>query len=199
MSKRVAMIVAIVAMIVASEAAAPEEHPLWFPGRRPGTIRPRNPGATRPSPPGYPGGATRQSPPPPTTGDSGSPRPEVPPSFGFGSNPPSSSPTDCVTPLAGLMTCGTFLTGSAPETPAPGSECCSGLSAFLNSSSASGDQTLRCLCPVILGDVNRMLPRPVDPVRMLYLPIACGVVLPPQALYICFSKSRSLSLSPVIA
>jgi hypothetical protein len=30
---------------------------------------------------------------------------------------------------------------------------------------------------------------------MLYLPIACGVVLPPQALYICFSKS----LSPVIA
>jgi hypothetical protein len=40
---------------------------------------------------------------------------------------------------------------------------------------------------VILGDVNRMLPKPIDPVRMMYLPIACGVVLPPQVLFICFS------------
>ena len=96
---------------------------------------------------------------------------------------------DCVTPLAGLMTCGTFLTGSESETPTPQSECCSGLGAFLNTSSAAGDgdRTLRCLCPVILGDVNKMLPKPVDPVRMMYLPIACGVVLPPQALYTCLS------------
>jgi hypothetical protein len=42
MSKRVAMIIVVVAMIVASEAGAPEEHPLWFPGRWPGTIRPRS-------------------------------------------------------------------------------------------------------------------------------------------------------------
>ena len=97
---------------------------------------------------------------------------------------------DCVTPLAGLMTCGTFLTGSESETPTPQSECCSGLGAFLNTSSAAGDgdRTLRCLCPVILGDVNKMLPKPVDPVRMMYLPISCGVVLPPQVLYICFSE-----------
>uniref|UniRef100_A0A0E0MIV1 ADP,ATP carrier protein n=1 Tax=Oryza punctata TaxID=4537 RepID=A0A0E0MIV1_ORYPU len=52
---------------------------------------------------------------------------------------------------------------------------------------AEGDRTLRCLCPVILGDVNRMLPKPVDPVRMMYLPIACGLVLPPQVLFICFT------------
>jgi hypothetical protein len=39
-----------------------------------------------------------------------------------------------------------------------------------------------------LGDVNKMLPKPMDPVRMMYLPIACGVVLPPQLFYICFSK-----------
>uniref|UniRef100_A0A0A8YF10 Uncharacterized protein n=1 Tax=Arundo donax TaxID=35708 RepID=A0A0A8YF10_ARUDO len=32
-----------------------------------------------------------------------------------------------------------------------------------------------------------MLPKPVDPVRMMYLPIACGVVLPPQVLFICFT------------
>uniref|UniRef100_J3N5G6 Bifunctional inhibitor/plant lipid transfer protein/seed storage helical domain-containing protein n=1 Tax=Oryza brachyantha TaxID=4533 RepID=J3N5G6_ORYBR len=61
---------------------------------------------------------------------------------------------------------------------------------FLNSTAAAaeGDRTLRCLCPVILGDVNRMLPKPVDPVRMMYLPIACGLVLPPQVLFICFSE-----------
>jgi len=124
--------------------------------------------------------------------------PGLPGSVG-GSAP--SSPTDCVTPLAGLMTCGTFLTGSEPETPTPQSECCAGLGAFLNisSSAAEGDDhTLRCLCPVILGDVNKMLPKPVDPVRMMYLPIACGVVLPPQVLYICFSESSSsLALSSI--
>jgi hypothetical protein len=115
-------------------------------------------------------------------------------SVGGGGSAPS-SPTDCVTPLAGLMTCGTFLTGSESETPTPQSECCAGLGAFLNSSSSGAaegdDHTLRCLCPVILGDVNKMLPKPVDPVRMMYLPIACGVVLPPQVLYICFSESSS--------
>ena len=64
-----------------------------------------------------------------------------------------------------------------------------GLGMFLNSTAAAaeGDRTLRCLCPVILGDVNRMLPKPVDPVRMMYLPIACGLVLPPQVLFICFT------------
>lgn len=207
MSKRVAAVViaVVAAMIVSSEATAAagapaEDHPLWYPGgRRPGsTTRPRSPifpsyPGARPSPP-----PTRPSPssPPTTGGEFGfgvpSPRQEVPPVFGV---PGPSSPTDCVTPLAGLMTCGTFLTGSVPDTPTPQSECCNGLSTFLNSSSSAGDgdQTLRCLCPVILGDVNRMLPKPIDPVRMMYLPIACGVVLPPQVLYICFSKSSSLS------
>jgi hypothetical protein len=32
----------------------------------------------------------------------------------------------------------------------------------------------------------------MDPVRMMYLPIACGVVLPPQVLYICFSECALL-------
>ncbi|WVZ54841.1 hypothetical protein U9M48_005585 [Paspalum notatum var. saurae] len=100
----------------------------------------------------------------------------------------------CVAPLAGLMTCGAFLTGEDDEpTPTPRSDCCVGLGAFLNRSSAAGggDRLLRCLCPVILGEVNRNLPKPVDPVRMMYLPIACGVVLPPQALYVCFTGQQS--------
>jgi hypothetical protein len=118
----------------------------------------------------------------------------------------SSSPTECVAPLAALMTCGAFLTGSEEQAPRPQSECCDGLGAFLNSASAAaaaggGDRLLRCLCPVILGDVNRALPKPIDPVRLLYLPIACGVVLPPQVLYICFSESSfsisSISVAPI--
>ncbi|KAK3123456.1 hypothetical protein QOZ80_8AG0631220 [Eleusine coracana subsp. coracana] len=204
MSKGVATIVMIAMIVVASEAAAAsapaEDHALWLPGgRRPGiTTRPRSPifpgypGARPSSPPSFP----RPSPPsPPTTGGEfgfgvPSPRPEVPPLFGGAA--PSPPSTDCVTALAGLMTCGTFLTGSAPDTPTPQSECCAGLSTFLNTSSAAGDgdRTLRCLCPVILGDVNRMLPKPIDPVRMMYLPIACGVVLPPQVLYICFTGQQ---------
>ncbi|XP_062203406.1 leucine-rich repeat extensin-like protein 5 [Phragmites australis] len=220
MSIRVAVVLAMAAVIVTarqldpseaatppSEAAASDNHALRFPGR-PGS-RPRNPifpgfPGARPSPPtsGFPG--TRPSPTPvpggvPSAPVSQAPCPKAPlaPLPGFpgmpgiiGSTP--SSPTDCVTPLAGLMTCGTFLTGSESETPTPQSECCSGLAAFLNTSSAGsaagdGDRTLRCLCPVILGDVNKMLPKPVDPVRMMYLPIACGVVLPPQVLFICFT------------
>ncbi|PUZ43429.1 hypothetical protein GQ55_8G008800 [Panicum hallii var. hallii] len=185
---------------------------LRFPGR-PGArtrspIFPGFPGA-RPSPPayGFPGApSTRPAPPAPVPSAPvfQPPCPKAPPSGfpvvpGFPGLPGSvgdstpSSPTDCVTPLAGLMTCGTFLTGSESETPTPQSECCSGLGAFLNTSSAAGDgdRTLRCLCPVILGDVNKMLPKPVDPVRMMYLPIACGVVLPPQVLYICFTGQQT--------
>ncbi|KAG2481333.1 leucine-rich repeat extensin-like protein 5 [Panicum virgatum] len=205
MAKRVATVLAVAAVLMMavqpSEAAA-EDAALRFPGRA--GSRPRNPvfpgyPRARPSPP------TSGSPAPPTPSTPVSPpcpRPVVPemplvPGFpglpgSVGGSTPSSSPTDCVTPLAGLMTCGTFLTGSESETPSPQSECCSGIGAFLNASSAAGDgdRTLRCLCPVILGDVNKMLPKPVDPVRMMYLPIACGVVLPPQVLYICFTGGQ---------
>ncbi|KAL6653339.1 hypothetical protein ACP70R_008917 [Stipagrostis hirtigluma subsp. patula] len=191
-------------------AAEADEDLLRFPGRpggRPRTpVFPGFPGA-RPSPPasGFPGVPSTRPPPAPMPSVPSapvvpSPCPKSPlaplPGFpgmpGAGGSTPPASPTECVTPLAGLMTCGTFLTGSDSETPTPQSECCSGLAGFLNSSSAGsaagdGDRTLRCLCPVILGDVNKMLPKPVDPVRMMYLPIACGVVLPPQVLFICFT------------
>jgi hypothetical protein len=91
------------------------------------------------------------------------------------------------------MSCGPFLTGSQNRTPTPEGDCCTGLVGFLNAASAAGarDRVLQCLCPVILGDVNKVLPKPLDPVRMMYLPIACGVVLPPQVLYVCFSECPS--------
>uniref|UniRef100_K3Y9M2 Bifunctional inhibitor/plant lipid transfer protein/seed storage helical domain-containing protein n=1 Tax=Setaria italica TaxID=4555 RepID=K3Y9M2_SETIT len=189
---------------------------LRFPGR-PGSSRPRSPifpgfPGARPSPPTSSSGtpSSRSSPAPVSGGVPSAPpcpRPAAPsvsgfpfvpgfpglPGGGVGGSTPSSSPTECVTPLAALMTCGSFLTGSEQDTPTPQSECCSGLGAFLNTTAAAGDgdRTLRCLCPVILGDVNKMLPKPLDPVRMMYLPIACGVVLPPQVLYICFTGQQT--------
>ncbi|CAO2140608.1 unnamed protein product [Urochloa humidicola] len=189
---------------------------LRFPGR-PGSSRARSifpgyPGA-RPSPPASPSGgfpgtpSTRPSPAAPAAPVFQAPCPKAPSSGsggfplvpGFpglpGAGGTGGSPTECVAPLAGLMTCGTFLTGSEPETPTPQSDCCTGLGAFLNTSTSAaaedGDRILRCLCPVILGDVNKMLPKPIDPVRLMYLPIACGIVLPPQVLYICFTGQQT--------
>ncbi|KAL6906003.1 hypothetical protein ACP4OV_003604 [Aristida adscensionis] len=215
-----AVVLAMAASAAAQQpeaAAAGHDDVFRFPGRPGG--RPRNPifpgfPGARPSPPAagfVPGVPSVRPPPAPMPGVPSAPAVGMPspcpksplaplPGFpgmpGAGSPAAAASPTDCVTPLAGLMTCGTFLTGSESETPTPQSECCSGLGAFLNSSSAGsaagdGDRTLRCLCPVILGDVNKMLPKPVDPVRMMYLPIACGVVLPPQVLFICFKLASS--------
>ncbi|KAL6640560.1 hypothetical protein ACP70R_021683 [Stipagrostis hirtigluma subsp. patula] len=102
-------------------------------------------------------------------------------------------PIGCVAPLSALLTCGRFLTGVDAETPAPGSFCCQGLEDFLNVSAAAsaagdGHRTLRCLCPVIHGDMNKDLHTPLDPVRMMYLPTACGVVMPPHLMPICFAE-----------
>ncbi|CAM0874484.1 unnamed protein product [Alopecurus aequalis] len=213
----VALLVFVVAVAVAAAAQlqpaeALRKHRadarvLWFPGTRQrsgypgfprGRLSPPSSPAGRLSPPSVPAG--RLTPPSPLTppapaggsppcvaGRQQAPLPGFPGMPGASSGSPPSSPTDCVTPLAGLMTCATFLTGSEADTPTPQSECCGGLNMFLNSSAATDDRSLRCLCPVILGDVNRMLPKPIDPVRMMYLPIACGVVLPPQVLFICFT------------
>nr|CAB3488868.1 unnamed protein product [Digitaria exilis] len=223
MSSRIAVLVAVMIMVAAprpseaaryTTAASSDADALRFPGRPGGASRPRSPflpgfPGARPSPPAASGSfpSTRPSPPapvPPSAPAFQQPCPSPSRLGGFpvvpgfpgllpGGGGGGSSPTECVTPLAGLMTCGTFLTGSEAETPSPQSECCTGLGGFLNTSSAAGDgdRTLRCLCPVILGDVNKMLPKPVDPVRMMYLPIACGVVLPPQVLYICFTGQQT--------
>ncbi|KAF7043392.1 hypothetical protein CFC21_052755 [Triticum aestivum] len=212
----VLLVVVTVAVVVAAALMQPAEaatrrradtRVLWYPGTRqrsPSGFRgfPRSrlspPSAGRltpPSPSGRPmtpPPSQAQAPPapisPPCTAANPQPGfPGLPVGFGGSSPSPPLAPTDCVTPLAGLMTCASFLTGSEAETPTPQSECCGGLGMFLNSSAAADDRSLRCLCPVILGDVNRMLPKPIDPVRMMYLPIACGVVLPPQVLFICFT------------
>ena len=44
------------------------------------------------------------------------------------------------------------------------------------------------------GDMNQFLPKPVDPIRMLILPLACGTVLPLQTLFACNCKLQCLAL-----
>ena len=38
------------------------------------------------------------------------------------------------------------------------------------------------------GDVNDVVAKLVDAVGMLYLPVGCGVLIPPQVLYNCYSE-----------
>lgn len=113
-------------------------------------------------------------------------------------------PDDCVTPLAGVIACGGFLTGSSSsaDAPAPGSECCAGLAGFFDSATVAGgggDSQLKCLCPVIRGDVNvnELMVKPIDPLKMIFLPSACGVVVPPQVIPLCLNaSSRFVTTTP---
>jgi hypothetical protein len=95
------------------------------------------------------------------------------------STPPPPQPTECMTPLAGMLPCTDYLTNITVLTP-PG-ECCDGLKSVI------GDAPI-CLCHGMNGDMNQFLPKPVDPIRMLILPLACGTMLPLQTLFACNCK-----------
>ncbi|KAJ1290171.1 hypothetical protein BS78_02G223100 [Paspalum vaginatum] len=104
--------------------------------------------------------------------------------FGLGggvshsSTPPPPQPTECMTPLVGMLPCTDYLTNVTVLTP-PG-ECCDGLTSIIRDAPI-------CLCHGMNGDLNKFLPKPVDPVRMTVLPLACGTMLPIQTLFSCNS------------
>jgi hypothetical protein len=56
------------------------------------------------------------------------------------------------------------------------------------SDSGTDETQLGCLCPVILGRVNKSLPRPIDPDRLTFIPVPCNLGLPPQIPYVCHSE-----------
>jgi hypothetical protein len=97
------------------------------------------------------------------------PQPQQP-----GSNTPQ--PTECMTPLMGMAPCTDYLTNLTVLTP-PGT-CCAGLKKVISDAPI-------CLCHGLNGGLNSLLPKPVDPVRMTVLPLACGTVLPLQTLFMC--------------
>ncbi|KAL5198667.1 hypothetical protein ABZP36_002179 [Zizania latifolia] len=110
-------------------------------------------------------------PPLPSPGDRPSPAPAPP------------HPTECLTSLIELMPCVDYLT-NATAPPAPPSTCCDGFRSLVSSS-------VICLCHGINGNMNRFLSKPIDPVRMVLLPAMCSTMLPPQSLYMCYSKAFS--------
>ncbi|TVU19912.1 hypothetical protein EJB05_36094 [Eragrostis curvula] len=99
-------------------------------------------------------------------------------------------PTECMTPLMGMMPCTDYLTNLTVLTP-PGA-CCDGLKSVISAAPI-------CLCHGMNGDLNRFLPKPVDPVRMLVLPLACGTALPLQTLFACSSHQVPPIMPPVPA
>lgn len=78
----------------------------------------------------------------------------------------------------------TFLTGCARPPPMLQCSCCNGLAAFLSRARGAGPvargQRLWCICPILHGDVNIALPKPVFLVIVMFLPIACGLALRPS-------------------
>ncbi|KAJ1272243.1 hypothetical protein BS78_06G187300 [Paspalum vaginatum] len=98
---------------------------------------------------------------------------------GLPSSPPQPQPTECMMPLVGMLPCADYLTNTTVLTP-PG-ECCDGLKSIIRDAPI-------CLCHGMNGDMNKFLPKPVEPIRMTILPLACGTMLPIQTLFLCNSQ-----------
>ncbi|KAL6631361.1 hypothetical protein ACP70R_028211 [Stipagrostis hirtigluma subsp. patula] len=111
--------------------------------------------------------------PPPPRSPAGPPAASSPPS-------PPAQPTECLTPLIGMMTCMDYLTNITVLTP-PGT-CCDGLKSVIKDAPI-------CLCHGMNGDMNKLMPRPIDPIRMLILPLACGTLLPLQTIFSCNTQA----------
>jgi hypothetical protein len=94
-------------------------------------------------------------------------------------SPPAAQPTECLTPLMGMMTCMDYLTNLTVLTPP--SACCDGLKSVIKDAPV-------CLCHGMNGDMNSLMPKPIDPVRMMILPLTCGTMLPLQIIFSCNSK-----------
>ncbi|TVU11724.1 hypothetical protein EJB05_45326, partial [Eragrostis curvula] len=126
------------------------------------------------------GQAPHPSPVPVSPGSS-TPAPPQAPVVSGGTPPPPPQPTTCLTPLLGMMSCMDYLTNLTVLTPP--SSCCDGLKSVIKDAPI-------CLCHGLNGDMNSMLARPIDPVRMMILPITCGAVLPLQTIFSCGSNNN---------
>jgi hypothetical protein len=63
----------------------------------------------------------------------------------------------------------------------PPSTCCDGFKTLVNEAPI-------CLCHGLNGDVNKIMPAPMDFMRMMSLPATCRVALPMQTLTKCAGK-----------
>ena len=79
----------------------------------------------------------------------------------------------------GMMPCMDYLTNLTVLTPPK--DCCDGLKSVINDAPV-------CLCHGMNGDFNSFMPKPIDPLRMMIMPLICGTMLPLQTIFSCNSK-----------
>ncbi|KAJ1283015.1 hypothetical protein BS78_03G095300 [Paspalum vaginatum] len=106
------------------------------------------------------------------------------------SSPPPPQPTECMTSLVGMLPCMDYLTNITVLTPP--SQCCDGLKSIIKDAPI-------CLCHGMNGDMNKFLPKPIDPIRMMILPLTCGTMLPIQTLFTCNSQQVPPIMPPIPA
>ncbi|KAL5228170.1 hypothetical protein ABZP36_016435 [Zizania latifolia] len=153
--------------------------PLFFPPMLPIPGSPATPGAP-PSPssslPGF------NFPPlpnlPPLMPLPSFPHPQVP--LGSGSQPSPPQPTQCLTSLMSVIPCVDYLTNGTVLTPP--TTCCDGFKSLVSTAPI-------CLCHGINGDLNSFLPKPVDPIKMMMLPLTCGTMPPLQTMFMCNTQA----------
>ncbi|CAN6201849.1 unnamed protein product [Urochloa humidicola] len=150
--------------VAAAATARPSEARIQDQLLHPSTFHNHN----TPPPPSSPGGAV--VPPHPSTAGGAAPARSSP--------PPAPAPplTECMTPLIGMLQCMDYLTNLTVLTPPPA--CCDGLKAVIRDAPI-------CLCHGMTGDMNSLMPKPIDPVRMITVPLLCGAVLPIQTILSC--------------
>uniref|UniRef100_A0A0D9VKF6 Bifunctional inhibitor/plant lipid transfer protein/seed storage helical domain-containing protein n=1 Tax=Leersia perrieri TaxID=77586 RepID=A0A0D9VKF6_9ORYZ len=93
---------------------------------------------------------------------------------------PQQQPKECMTPLMSVMPCADYLTNATVQTPP--AACCDGFRSLVSTAPI-------CLCHGMNGDLNRFLPNPVEPMKMMLLPATCGAVVPMQTLFMCSSPA----------
>ncbi|RCV18631.1 hypothetical protein SETIT_3G317300v2 [Setaria italica] len=101
---------------------------------------------------------------------------------------PPAQPTECLTLLIGMMPCMNYLTNLTVL--APPAECCDGLKSIIR-------DTPICLCHGMTGDMNNLMPLPIDPVRMIILPLTCGAMLSLQTLFSCNTQQVPPIMPPM--
>ncbi|KAG8053420.1 hypothetical protein GUJ93_ZPchr0001g31166 [Zizania palustris] len=106
--------------------------------------------------------------------------PGAPPSPSSQPQPSPPQPTQCMTPLMAVIPCADYLTNATVLTPP--STCCDGFKSLVNTAPI-------CLCHGMNGDLNSFLPKPVDPMKMMMLPLTCGTLPPLQTLFMCNTQA----------
>ncbi|WVZ66930.1 hypothetical protein U9M48_016083 [Paspalum notatum var. saurae] len=87
---------------------------------------------------------------------------------------PVKKPTECRSHLMKMMPCAGYLTNSSVTVPP--STCCEGFN------QVSHDGAAICYCHVANGDINQLLPSPMNSTRMLSLATECRMNLHMEAL-----------------